>query len=139
MKPNFTGTWKFNHAKSKLEIAAPDASIFVIDHRDPMFRISRTHIAGERRDTFSLDLTTDGRTVLANLGELRLRSSAHWDGNALVFDTSFTKSGEDATNSVRYSQFDDGRSLLAEEAFRSHSMNYDNVWVLDRIEQDSDA
>jgi len=139
MKPNFTGTWIFNHAKSKLEIAAPDETIFVIDHRDPVFRISRTHVARERRDTFTLDLTTDGQTVLADRGSLRLRSSAHWEGNTLVFDTSFTRSGEDATNVVRYDLVDNGRSLIAEESFRSRSMNYNNVWVLDQIEQDFSA
>lgn len=59
-KPNFTGTWKFNPANSVLQIPAPDATVFVIDHREPVLRISRTHIVGEKQDTFSLDLTTDG-------------------------------------------------------------------------------
>jgi hypothetical protein len=42
-KPDFSGTWIFNPAKSKLEIDPPTKSIFVIEHRDPKFSLSRTH------------------------------------------------------------------------------------------------
>ncbi len=30
MKPDFTGTWKFNPGKSRLQIPIPDSAIFVI-------------------------------------------------------------------------------------------------------------
>ena len=42
-KPDFSGTWIFDRAKSKLEIDPPTKSIFVIEHRDPKFSLSRTH------------------------------------------------------------------------------------------------
>ncbi len=42
---------------------APDSTLFVIDHREPVLRISRTHVVGARGDTFAIVLTTDGREV----------------------------------------------------------------------------
>ncbi len=131
-KPDLSGSWRFNREKSTLEIPAPDDSLLVIEHREPALRITRTHVARDERDTFSIDLTTDGREVLASHGELRLRARAYWDGDVLVFDTRIEKAGEAATNVVRYSPSPDGDTFRAEESLRSESMNYNNLWILDR-------
>ena len=133
-KPNFTGTWKFNPAQSVLQIPAPDATLFVMDHREPALRITRTHIIGERRDVFSLDLTTDGQEVTVERDELRIRCRAYWDGETLVFDSRLSRAGEEGTNIVRYTLADDGETFRAEERFRSGALNYDNLWTLDRVE-----
>jgi RimJ/RimL family protein N-acetyltransferase len=132
-RPDFTGTWRFNPAKSSLQIRAPDETLFVIDHRDPALHISRTHRIGERQDTFSLDLTTDGSEIRVDRAGLRLRARATWEGDGLVFDTRLLRTGEEATNVVRYSLSRDGELFLAEERFRSGSLNYDNTWLLDRV------
>ena len=140
-KPDFTGTWTFNRDKSRLQIPAPDATVFVVDHREQELRISRTHVARDRRDTFSIDLTTDGREVSVDRADVRLWCRASWDGDTLVFDTRLVRAGEEATNAVRYTLASDGRTFSAEERFRSGSMNYDNIWVLDKaspVERDSD-
>jgi hypothetical protein len=52
-KPNFSGTWRFNPAKSALQISPPDATVFVIEHREPALRVARTHITGGKSDTFT--------------------------------------------------------------------------------------
>lgn len=135
-KPDFTGTWRFNHVKSALQIQAPDASVFIVEHREPAFRISRTHIAGEQRDTFSLDLTTDGKETVVERGNVRLHARAWWDGDTLVFDTRFVTGGEDASNVVRYALSADRTTIVADERYRSASLNYENVWVLDSTEPD---
>ena len=132
-KPDFSGTWTFNPEKSRLQITAPDASLFVVDHRDPMLRISRTHYNHDKQDTFTLDLTTDGTDVIVERGDVRLRCHARWDGETLVFDTWMEQRGAEATNIVRYALSRDGKTLTADEQFRSHSLNYDNVWTLDRV------
>jgi RimJ/RimL family protein N-acetyltransferase len=132
-KPDFTGTWAFNPGKSRLQIRAPDETLFVIDHREPDLHISRTHQVAETRDSFSLDLTTDGREVSIERADLRLRARAYWEGDTLVFDSRLTRAGEEATNVVRYTLSADGQRFLAEERFRSPSSSYDNTWALDRV------
>jgi len=132
-KPNFSGTWRFNPGKSVLQIMPPDSTLFVIDHREPLLRISRTHVVGGESDTFTLDLTTDGREVTLERGDLRLRARAHWDDATLVFDTKVIRSGEEGANLVRYGLAPNLESLIAEERFRSKTLNYDNTWVLDKV------
>ena len=134
MKPDFTGTWRLSHARSVLQIPAPDSTVFVIEHREPALRISRTHVVGAKQDTFSLDLTTDGQEVSLEHEGLRLHARAYWDGDRLAFDTRLVRAGEEGTNVVRYSLSGDGHALVAEERFRSASLNYDNIWVLDRVQ-----
>ena len=133
-KPNYSGTWGFNPASSALQIPAPDATTFVIDHSEPVLRISRTHIAGDKRDTFSLDLTTDGKEVSLDHDDLRLRCRAYWDGDTIVFDSKLIRAGAEATNVVRYTLTNSGKTFRAEEQFRSSTLNYDNLWILDRVE-----
>jgi hypothetical protein len=125
--------WKFNPARSVLQIRAPDSTEFLIEHHEPALRISRTHIVGEKRDTFSLSLTTDGREVSVDRDDLRLRCRAYWEDDTLVFDSKLIRAGEEGTNIVRYTLSDDGATFRAEERFRSSSLNYDNLWILDRV------
>ena len=134
-KPNFSGTWKFDLARSVLQIPQPDSTTFVIDHREPLLRISRTHVVGDKADTFALDLTTDGREVTLDRGELRLRARAYWDEDTLVFDSRLARGGEEGTNVVRYALAEDEQSFAAEERFRSGSLNYDNTWVMEKVRE----
>ena len=132
-KPDFTGSWSFNRAKSTLQIPVPDATVMVIDHREPLFRIARTHTVGEKRDTFSLDLTTDGQEVSFTRDDLQLHARAYWDSETLVFATRLVRAGEEATNAVRYELSSDRLFFVAEERFRSASLNYDNIWIMERV------
>ena len=89
-------------------------------------------MVGETSDTFALELTTDGREVAAERANVQIRARAYWEGDTLVFDTTLVRGGEDATNVVRYNLADTLDSFIAEEHFRSKSLNYDNIWVLDK-------
>ena len=131
-RPDFSGTWKFNPARSALQIPAPDSTLFVIVHREPRLRITRTHVVSDRSDTLVLDLTTDGREAALDRDALRLRCRAFWEGDTLVFDSRILRGDGEATNVVRYSLAADRGSFLAEERFRSPSLSYDNTWVLER-------
>ena len=131
-KPNFTGTWKFNPGKSSLQIPAPDSTIFVVKHTEPAFRLTRTHVVGDKSDTFTLDLTTDGKEVDVVQGDLHIRARASWEGETLVFDSRVIRGEEEGNNVARYQLADTLDSFVAEEQFRSKSLNYDNLWVLER-------
>ena len=131
-KPDFTGTWKFNSGKSALQSPSPESSIFVIEHREPHFRLERTHVFGGKSDTFSVALTTDGALIAMNHGGLEIHSRAYWEGDALVFDSGFVHEGEQATNIVRYRLEDAGQMLIAEKQLRSTQHKHDNIWVFEK-------
>src|SRR5262245_43548967 len=132
VKPDFTGTWKFNRSRSSLQIPAPDSTTFVIEHREPRFHLSRTHVVGGNRDTFSIELTTDGERVVCNHDGLEIQARLRWEGETLVFDSELVREGTRATNVVRYRLAEAGRAFVAEESFRSEQHSHENTWVFDR-------
>lgn len=120
-----------NAGKSRLQIQPPDSSVFQIEHREPSFKLTRTHRVKGQADTFSITLTTDGKEVVVAHSDRVIHSRCYWEGKRLAFDSRIdTKEGE-ATNVVRYSLSADGRELAAEEHFRGPTRNYDNLWVFD--------
>jgi hypothetical protein len=133
-KPDFSGSWRFSPQKSRLQIPQPTEARFQIEHREPAFHLTRTLQFGDKGNTISLHLTTDGKASVQALGEMQARIRVYWDGSELVLDSIITAGGNTGTNLVRYSLQDEGRTFVARESFRSKTHNYDNLWVFDRCD-----
>lgn len=133
-KPDFSGDWVFNAEKSKLQIQLKlESASFTIDHKEPNFRFSRLFVIDGKSDSFSYALTTDGKEHVEEQPGRTNTSRLYWDGDVLVFDVRIVlKDGREATNVVRYSLKDEGRTFVAEEKFRGPVLKYDNLWVADR-------
>jgi hypothetical protein len=131
-KPNFTGTWTFNPGKSVLQVPIPESAVFVIEQNESSFRLDRTHVFDGKSDTLSLALTTDGAPVVMNRDGLEIHSTVHWEGDTLVFISTFPGYDDTASNTVRYRLGNADQTLTAEERLRSSQFNYDNIWVSDR-------
>jgi hypothetical protein len=135
-KPDYSGSWKANFAKSKLQIPAPESTLFVIEHREPRFKLSRTHTAGEYRDTWSIELTTDGKEVTREEANRTVRCRLTWEGNSLVFAARIRmRDGEEITDRVKCVMAADGKSFTVYESYRGRTAKADNLWVLERQEQ----
>ncbi len=133
LQPNFSGEWNFVATKSKLQIPVPDAGIFAIDHREPVFRMSRTLIAKGKADTWSIDLTTDGKEAVAKSAGETTRGHVSWDGSDLVYQAKIIlNDGREGTDTVRYHLSDGGRTLTATESFRGPVVKFDNLWVFEK-------
>lgn len=133
--PNFSGTWSLNLGRSALQISAPDSTVFVIEHHEPSFKLTRTHYAAGTADTFSISLTTAGREIALKHHDVSINARLYWDGEELVFDSRLVRDGEEATNVVRYRLADEGATFIAEERFSSERLSYENLWVFDRRER----
>jgi hypothetical protein len=131
-KPDFSGTWKFNAEKSKLQIPAPSSSTFMVDHKEPKFHLTRTHVYDGKPDTWSIDLTTDGKEVVQQEADRTLHARLYWEGNELVFDSKIVLKDREATNVVKYQLSLDGKTFTASESFRGPRLKYDNIWVFDK-------
>lgn len=133
-KPDFSGTWVLSLDKSRLQIEDKiESGTFTIKHKEPDFRFSRVFLVGGKDDTVSYALTTDGREKIVKEPGRTTTSRLCWDGDVLVLDERIVLGdGREATNVVRYSLQDGGRTLVAEEKFRGPIHKHDNLWVADR-------
>lgn len=98
-RPDFSGTWELNLAKSKLQIPPPTSSTFYITHKDPVFSLKRTHVYGEKSNTWSIELITDGPEIVQK-GEVDIYARIFWQRDALVFQSHWTDEGITTTNVV---------------------------------------
>ena len=85
-KPDFSGTWKMNREKSKFERGGPDAILIKIDHKEPTFveEWSMSTPNGDR--SFQAKYTTDGKETEQEVMGRAAKTSAKWEGDALVIE-----------------------------------------------------
>jgi hypothetical protein len=134
-KPDFSGEWVLNKAKSRLQfpdITVIDRGSMDIEHQEPSFKFRRVFVIGVEKDIFDQELTTDGREVTTREGKRKAVSRLSWDGDALVYATRYSGSQGDATSEVTYRLQDDGKVLEAVERFRSPKHQHENVWIFER-------
>jgi hypothetical protein len=132
-RPDYSGTWTFNAAKSRLQIQAPDRSVFVVEHREPSFGLTRTHLFQGQQDTWGIELTTDGREVVRVEPGRTLRCRLAWDDDALAFEARILlPDGVEIVDRVKYVMAADRLSITAHESYRGGGQHADNVWVLER-------
>jgi hypothetical protein len=130
-RPNFTGTWALNLAKSRLEVPPPDSTLFVIRHQEPTVRMFRTHARAGRLDTATVMLRTDSSEVLWKLRGAEVASRTWWDGNELVFWSGFARDTLRASQVVRYSLSADRKTFTAIESVDAGAASHVNRWVFD--------
>jgi hypothetical protein len=85
-KPDFSGTWKMNLEKSKFAGGGPDNLLIKIDHKEPAFAESWTVSTPNGERSFEAKYTTDGKETEQEVMGRTAKTSAKWDGNALVIE-----------------------------------------------------
>ena len=88
-KPDFSGTWNLDVAKSDFAGApAPDSIVHVIEHKDPNLKITTTQKGQQGELTNTRNLTTDGKESVNKMrtmaGEQDVKSTTTWKGNKLA-------------------------------------------------------
>ena len=133
-KPDFSGTWRFNPVESRLEMDVPTQSIlkFVIEHEDPKFKLTRAHTLGERTNTLSWEVTTDGKEHHRKDGEFQSWMRMTWMGEELVLESRLANRGERGTNVAHYRLADGGKKFIVAEWYHMPSSQHHNLWVFDR-------
>jgi len=131
-KPDFSGEWVLNIGNSRLKIRGLSHAWIRIDHQEPNFRFYRQFIINGRENALSFELTTDGKEIITKEEKETVYTRMYWEKDILVLDVRGVSEAEEYTNTVRYHLKDKGHTLLAEEKFRSHRLDYDNIWVFER-------
>lgn len=84
-KPDFSGSWKLNAAKSDFgQFPAPDKYELKIDHKEPAMNVNSTMAGQWGERTTDSKYTTDGKECLNGEGPGQSTSTLTWDGAVLV-------------------------------------------------------
>ncbi len=111
-KPNFSGTWKVNVAKSDFgAIPAPDSRTDKIVHEDPDLKDTMTQSGQMGEVTAELKYSTDGKETTNAIRGNEVKSTAKWDGDELTIAGKGSFNGSDVTLNDRWSLSADGKTL----------------------------
>lgn len=125
--PNYTGTWVLNFEKSKLE-HKPNGltrSVFIIKQDGDKFKLTRSHIFGEKKKTISFKMNADSKTRRVKIlfrGKLEQKESSL---QATLWRKNFL-------NVVNYKFGENQNEFIADEIFTGNPQNHHNIWVFDR-------
>jgi hypothetical protein len=133
-KPDFSGTWIFNPAKSRLEMDPPTKMIWVIEHRDPKITTTstRTWKGGVDDSRPGTGTTIDGKEHYKKDGEFESWSRHYWMEEELVWELKEVGGGKEGTIVVHYRLTNGGKTYVAAEWIHHPDQLHHNLWVFDR-------
>jgi hypothetical protein len=112
-KPNFSGDWKLNAAKSNMgPLPAPTTYTRKVTHAEPSITIEDTQTGtalGDQHDTRTY--TTDGKEIAYQANGADVKSSMSWDGDALAINSKASIQGMDLVIKDKVTLGDDGKTL----------------------------
>jgi hypothetical protein len=139
-KPNFSGTWKLNVAKSDFGVLPPsNGRTDVIDHKDPNLTDNVSDDAAQGKQEYKLTITTDGKEAVNTPGGLEMKSVTNWDANNLVFNTKLQFQGSDVAIKTIWALSDDGKTLTESAHLESPLGETDQKLIFEKQESGATA
>jgi hypothetical protein len=133
-KPNFSGDWKMNAAKSNFgPIPAPATYTRKVTHMEPSITIENTQTGtalGDQHDTRTY--TTDGKEVSYQANGADVKAAITWDGNALLINSKASIQGMDIIIKDTIMLADDGKTMTDAVHVASPQGDIDLALVFDK-------
>jgi hypothetical protein len=124
-KPNFSGTWNLDTAKSDFgPMPALDSMVLVVEHNDPELKISSTQKSAQMGEiTNERRITTDGKpntNKMRNMmGEQDVTSTTTWNGSKLATAATMDFQGNKIELSDSWELSEDGKMLTLVRKLKS--------------------
>ena len=133
-KPNFSGDWKLNTAKSNFgQLPAPSSLTQKITHDDPTLNVqtAQTSDFGDFNSDFKF--TTDGKECQNAMGDqFHMTSTVKWEGDILTFDSKMDFQGAAMTGTDKWTLSPDGKTITVQRHFVSPMGEGDATIVMDK-------
>jgi hypothetical protein len=111
-KPNFTGEWKMNPARSNFApLPAPDTMVRTISQQDSHLKIKTTQFGQQREIVTELTYTTDGAKCKNVIRGQEFIGTAVWDSDTLVIESKREVQGMQIVQRESWRLSGDGQTL----------------------------
>ncbi len=112
-KPNFSGEWKLNAAKSNFgPLPAPATYTRKITHAEPSITVEDTQTGGAQGDQHDTHTyTTDGKEISFQSNGADVKSALSWDGDALLINSKASVQGTDILIKDKIALSDEGKTM----------------------------
>ena len=134
-KPDFTGTWKLNVAKSDFGmLGGPDSRTDVITHKEPSVTNNVTAEGAQGKQQFTLKYTTDGKEATNQMGPREIKSTLKWEGSNLIITSKFNYNDSEVNAQTTWALSADGKTLTANTHYASSMGETDQKLVFEKQE-----
>lgn len=134
-KPDFSGTWKLNVAKSEFgQFPGPVSRTDVITHKEPSLSNNVTAEGAQGKQQYTVSYTTDGKEALNKIGPREVKSTLKWVGSNLVISSKFNYNDMDVNSEATWSLSADGKTLTISAHFVSSMGEADQKFVFEKQE-----
>ncbi len=134
-KPDFSGEWKVNLAKSDFgPLPAPLSRTDRIDHKDPSLKVTSTQTNRQGESSRSLSCTTDGTECVHTFrgAPFKVATSARWEGNNLVLDSKGTFNETEVRIREKWTLAPDGKTMTVIRHLASQEGEVEQTIVMER-------
>jgi hypothetical protein len=132
-KPNYSGTWKLNVAKSDFgPIPGPDTRTDVIEHNDPMLKVTTSQDGAQGKQEYTLNMTTDGKEAINKPGGLEVKSIGGWEANNLVINVKLKFQDNDVEAKATWLLSEDGKTLTQNQHLTTAMGELDQKMVFEK-------
>ena len=132
-KPNFTGEWKMDPARSSFApLPAPDSLVRKVTQHDSSLKIQTTQFGQQRQIVTDLSYTTDGRECRNTIRGQEFTGTAQWQGDTLVVASKRQVQGMELTQTENWSLSADGHTLTIANHVQTPQGAFDITLVLER-------
>lgn len=132
-KPNFSGVWKLNPAKSEFgQAPAPQSLVSHIEHHDPELKV-HSEITGPQ-GTYTTDYKwiTDGRENVNSVRGNEVRATVVWNGRTLASNAKTTVNGATLTIVDLWTLSEDGQTLTISRTVQGPQGTAEQKYVYDK-------
>ena len=134
-KPDFSGTWKLNVAKSDFgPLPGPESRTDVVTHKDPALSDSVTADGAQGKQQYIVSYTTDGKEAVNKIGPREIKSTLKWAGSNLAISSKFAYNDMDVTTEAVWALSADGKTLTISVHFTSAMGEADQKYVFEKQE-----
>ena len=132
-KPNFSGEWKMNSAKSSFApLPAPDRMVRKISQHGSHLKIQTTQFGQQREIVTDLAYTTDGAICKNAIRGQEFTGTALWDGDTLVIESKREVQGMEIVQKESWTLSPDGQTLTIANHVQTPQAAFDVTIVLER-------
>jgi hypothetical protein len=134
-KPDFSGTWKLNVAKTDFGVLpGPTSRTDVITHKDPSLSDSVTAEGAQGKQEYTVSYTTDGKEAVNKIGPREIKSTLKWAGSNLVISSKFLYNDAEVTSEATWALSPDGKTMTVNAHFTSTMGEADQKFVYEKQE-----
>src|SRR5450759_3247436 len=133
-RPNFSGSWKLNNAKSDFGPMpqGPEKFERKVDHKDPEMKVTTTQSMQGNERTTDTAYTIDGKEHDVQMGPVSAKITANWREAVLEVVAKREIQGNAITSTEKWSLSADGKVLTVDSNISAPQGEFAMKFVLDK-------